>query len=75
MSSTQPLRLRTLARAAELLGGEKPLAIYLELPPVAVEFMIAGKTPIPERVFLQVVDLIVEQDVGQLTGRSAVSSE
>ena len=59
MSSTQALRLRSLARAAEI-AGEARLASYLRVPPSTLESLLSGAEPIPERVFLKVVDFLID---------------
>jgi hypothetical protein len=49
---------RAVARAAEILGGVEELAPTLGLATGTVRMMIAGKLPVPQQVFLQVVDII-----------------
>jgi hypothetical protein len=52
--------VRTLQKAAELLGGERALARYLRVPmPDLFVWMRPGALPPPEAVFLKAVDLVL----------------
>lgn len=50
------------SRAAEILGGVEELASRLGLAAGTVRMMIAEKLPVPQQVFLQVVDIISDDD-------------
>ncbi|TMH27565.1 MAG: hypothetical protein E6H63_10370 [Betaproteobacteria bacterium] len=52
---------RALLRAAELLGGRDRLAKVLRLPKAELDSWIAGDAKPPREVFLQVVDLILDE--------------
>ena len=56
------LQSRAVARAAEILGGVEELASSLGLAAGTVRMMIAEKLPVPQQVFLQVVDIISDDD-------------
>ncbi len=68
MSSSQALRLRALARAAELLGVEG-LAEFLGLSSTRVSFMLSGRAAVTEDVFLRTVDVLISRDIAQLSAR------
>lgn len=57
------VRVRTLKRAAEILGGEEQLALRLKVTPSHLALWIAGKEPPPARVFLDAVDVVTEADL------------
>jgi hypothetical protein len=59
------LQSRAVARAAEILGGVEELASSIGLATGTVRMMIAGKLPVPQQVFLQVVDIISADDAPQ----------
>ena len=51
---------RTLQKAAELLGSERALARYLNVPmPDVFVWMRPGALPPPEAIFLKAVDLVL----------------
>ncbi|MBV8033220.1 MAG: hypothetical protein JO035_17035 [Betaproteobacteria bacterium] len=51
---------RTLLKAAEIAGGRPKLCRYLRVPAKDLDKWIAGEEVPPQSVFLQAVDLIVE---------------
>jgi hypothetical protein len=53
-----------MIRAAETLGGVPAVASYLRVSPGSVEDWLAGKMPIPDMVFLRVVDLLLFELTG-----------
>jgi hypothetical protein len=57
---------RTLERAAEMLGGEQALAEYLNVPPRRLDWWLRGDTELPTEIFLQLVDLLLENGFAQL---------
>jgi hypothetical protein len=58
--------IRTLARAAEILGGTTELAFRLKVTPSHLSLWLGGLEPCPANVFLQAVDLVLErQSSGQ----------
>lgn len=58
---------KTLARAADIAGGEAELALRLNVTPSHLHLWIAGVNRPPLDVFLKAVDIVVEHDQ---TGRS-----
>jgi hypothetical protein len=68
MSSS--LHQLALHRAAELLGGQQALAAVLEVNPHVVARWIDGTLRIPQRVFLRVVDILLDQDIRALHAKS-----
>jgi hypothetical protein len=66
--SLNTVYLRTLTRAAEILGGEEKLRDYLHVPMHRLEAWLAGERP-PMDVFLRAVDLVSASGT-QIFGRS-----
>ena len=56
MQST--LHVLVLRRATEMLGGVEGLALYLKEPTAQVDDWTKGLAPIPDGIFLKVVDLL-----------------
>jgi len=54
--------LRTLRRAAELIGNEEALAHRLNVTPSHLALWIAGVEKPPTYVFLRAVDLVSERE-------------
>lgn len=54
------VHIRTLRRAAEIVGGEEELAMRLKVTPSHLSLWIKGLATPPADVFLRVVDLILE---------------
>lgn len=52
---------RTFQKAAELLGGRKALARELRVPTPDLEKWLAGSAKPPLSVFLQVIDLVLDE--------------
>jgi hypothetical protein len=55
------LYVRTLRRAAEL-DGIQALARRLKISPHTLLNYLEGKQPIPERVFLDAIDVLMERE-------------
>jgi hypothetical protein len=60
------VRKKALQRAAEILGGSRPLRAYLNVSAIVLATWLSGAAPPPTDVFLKVVDLIVEKDLDAL---------
>ena len=60
------VRKCALQRAAEILGGSRPLRAYLNVSALVLGMWMSGAQPPPTDVFLKVVDLIVEKDLDGL---------
>jgi hypothetical protein len=58
-SLNSQVHVRTLAKAAELIGGERALARYLRVPMAELFVWMRGATPVPDRIFLRAVDLVL----------------
>jgi DNA-binding transcriptional regulator YdaS (Cro superfamily) len=58
--------IRTLKRAAEIVGGEEELARRLKVAPRHLTLWICGAVSPPGDVFLQAADIVTEQDLQQL---------
>ena len=55
--------IRTLARAAEIVGGPTELAFRLKVTPSHLSLWMGGLEPCPTSVFLQAVDLVLEREI------------
>jgi len=73
MSSTEALRLRALARAIEVSGGLRELAAHLGMRPSQLSFMLHGITPVPEHVFLRLVDLLISRALTEIGVNSKIA--
>ena len=62
MSDNDTLRSRAVAKAVQVLGGEEALAARLGLTPGTIRLLVAGRVPVPQQVFLKVVDIISGDD-------------
>ena len=51
---------RTLARAAQIVGGAAALADRLRVAPEGLHIWLSGKAEPPARVFLEAVDILVQ---------------
>jgi hypothetical protein len=49
-----------LQAAADTLGGAAQLAIYLKVPPQAVQGWLAGQEAVPLEAFLSALDVIAD---------------
>jgi hypothetical protein len=56
------VRSRAVEKAVQILGGEEKLADLLGLTPSTVRLLMDGKLPVPQHVFLKVVDIISAHD-------------
>ena len=59
------LKTRLFTRACDIVGGRERLATRLDVEPHALEFWLAGRATPPDRVFMAVVDLILEDDIAR----------
>ena len=59
------LKARLLARACDIAGGRDALAQRLDIELHSLEFWLAGRATPPERVFIAVVDLVLEDDIAR----------
>jgi DNA-binding transcriptional regulator YdaS (Cro superfamily) len=63
--------VRTLQRAAELVGGEEALARRLKVTPSHLALWLHGVVLPPCDFFLKAADIVSEHEIEQLTSRSA----
>ena len=59
--------IRTLMRAAEIVGGAQELAFTLKITPSHLSLWMAGLEPCPTDVFLKAVDLVLEREIAMQT--------
>ena len=52
---------RVLARAALQIGGMAELARRLEMSPTLLRHYIEGSEPVPARLFLAAIDVVLEE--------------
>ena len=52
------VQAEALRKAAEIVGGEEQLGVHLGLSVGTIRLFIAGRINLPQRLFLQVVDII-----------------
>jgi DNA-binding transcriptional regulator YdaS (Cro superfamily) len=63
--------IRTLKRAAEIVGGEEELARRLKVTPTHLALWLGGVVSPPGDVFLRAADIVSEHDLLQLATRPA----
>ena len=61
--------LRTLRRAAEIAGGVEQLGAQLGVRGDDLAYWLQGAKPVPQEIFLQAVDIVVADDVKEMSGR------
>lgn len=61
------LKARLLRRACDIVGGRERLAGRLDVEIHALEFWMSGRATPPDRVFLSVVDMVLEDDIARAT--------
>jgi hypothetical protein len=64
------IHTRALKRAAEILGGEDKLRIYLGASEVDFSSWI-GSQELPRNIFLRLVDIITEEEVRNVKAYAA----
>lgn len=62
MSDNDTVRSRAVAKAVQVLGSEEALATRLGLTPGTIKLLMAGRLPVPQQLFLKVVDIISGDD-------------
>lgn len=55
--------MRTLIRAAEIVGGAQELAFRLKVTPSHLSLWMGGLEPCPGHIFLKAVDLVLEHEI------------
>ena len=56
---------RALRRALELAGGAEALALHLKVSPTAVRFWLNASGPVPDDIFLRIVDLLLDRSLSE----------
>lgn len=59
------LKHKLVMRACEIAGSRERLASRLDVEIHSLEFWLSGRATPPERVFLRVVDLVLEDDMAR----------
>ena len=59
------VHVRTLMRAAEIVGGPAELALKLKVTPSHLSLWMGGLEPCPSHIFLKAVDLVLETDLAE----------
>ena len=57
------VRVQTLWRAAEIVGGPAQLRLYLNVSAICLAAWMTGVDNMPTQVFLKAVDLVMEDGV------------
>ena len=64
------VRVRTLSKAAEIVGGREPLRYRLNVSTVLLAMWLSGAEPPPTDVFLKAVDIVEDAVVESIKPRS-----
>jgi hypothetical protein len=59
LQAAQAIHLRTVQRAAEMLGGSVALKRHLGVPMTHVSLWLQGMAPVPPDIFLRCVDIVL----------------
>ena len=59
------VHVRTLMRAAEIVGGPVELALKLKVTPSHLSLWLGGIEPCPSHIFLKAVDVVLEKDLAE----------
>jgi hypothetical protein len=60
--------MRAVQLAAEIAGGTRPLAMYLNVSPILIGAWIEGSHEPPTAIFLKVVEILLGQEGARLRG-------
>lgn len=63
-----PTRKRALNVAIEMAGGADQLARHLALPRIAIKSWLSPSAPVPDDVFLKLVDFLIEHSAHDAKG-------
>ena len=69
------VRVRALARAAEILGGAPQLRRYLKVSILSLTVWMTGAEPPPTDVFLKAVDVIIDHEVDDLRAKKGLGGD
>jgi DNA-binding transcriptional regulator YdaS (Cro superfamily) len=67
--------IRTLSRAAEIVGGAQELAFRLKVTPSHLSLWMGGLEQCPASVFLRAVDLVLEREIAMQRNAVAPAPE
>lgn len=62
------VHVRTLRRAAEVVGGERKLALHLRVARTHLHLWLDGLADPPAAVFLRAVDVVIDADIAAWRG-------
>lgn len=62
---TRHLKKKILERAAQILGDNDRLASLLEVDRHALELWLSGRATLPERVFTDAMELVLQDDIAR----------
>jgi hypothetical protein len=65
------LRIRTLVKAAEIVGGRESLRCQLRVSAVLLAMWFSGAEPPPTDVFLKAVDIVEDARIQSIKQRRA----
>lgn len=65
------VHIRTLKRAAEIVGGEQSLALRLGVTPSHLQLWLAGVEAAPMDIFLRAVDLVSDESMSKQSVQDA----
>lgn len=60
--------VRTLRRAAQIVGGVEGLAFQLEVNSADLAIWLAGTTAMPQEIFLRAVDIVTAHEISEISG-------
>lgn len=63
-----PIHMRAVQFAAEIAGGTRPLAMYLNVSPILIGAWIEGSHEPPTAIFLKVVEILLGQEGARIRG-------
>lgn len=62
---TRHLKKKILERAAQIVGDNERLASLLEVDRHALELWLSGRATLPERVFTDAMELVLQDDIAR----------
>jgi hypothetical protein len=60
------VRKHALRRAIDVVGNEETVAMYLDVSPTVLKFWLNTSSPLPDDMFLKVVDLLADRAASPL---------
>ena len=62
------VHVRTVRRAAEIVGGVEELAAQLEVGDESIKKWMEGQSSVPQEIFLRCVDIVNAHQMDELSG-------